>query len=605
MTTPLAIPNSAVSGVKSNHIQCFSCGRFGHTYNEGTCEKHNGSADRSAAHWKDWRKVSNNKFYSLDALFPQQYSLSLSQSRISAVEVPENPSQERVEILALDWSSEGFGVADTDVPTEYLFDGGATDAVSNDQSLLMNYQQLPFPIPIKTATDDCDAVIVGKGQVAVDAEDGGTAVIEDVYFCPKANTTIISPGALIKRGAKMKILDNNDFVITLKDGKRIHALHKNKRSFIKSKKEAVQRCVSVSSVNHRVYPRSHSVCAMNLSYVLSKLWHGRLGHVSMRRIKTLFRKSEEYSLPDIKHCDVTCEDCYRCKSTRTRTLGSTNRAPTILEVLVTDVAGPFTPCLTGEQLKVTFWDVKLTYSEICIIKHKSEVHQRLVNIIRKWERCTGLKIKTVQSDRGGEYISHALDHWLKESGISHKFSNPHEPEQNGNAERLNRTLGEMARTLLASSKLPNKFWNFAYMTAAYLHNRLPNSVTGDVTPYEIFHNREPNLDILRTFGAVAFVHIHHGQRAAGKLEDRGRRCVMIGYVEGGKGWLFYNEKSSAVFPSAIANFPYESGDEHASQATKTTSSKSLNHILNDEVPRKGSIEHVLNALKLGEFSDEI
>lgn len=310
----------------------------------------------------------------------------------------------------------------------------------------------------------------------------------------------------------------------------------------------------------------------------------------MKRIKKLFDKHEEYGLPSIKHNEVKCDDCFRCKSARTRTLGSTHRSPGILDVVVTDVAGPFNPCLTGEQLMVTFRDVKSTYLEVCIIKHKSEVHQRLVHVINKWERQTGLKIKTVRSDRGGEYISHALDKWLKESGITHEFSNPHEPDQNGNAERLNRTLGEMARTLLASSNLSQRFWNFAYLTAAYLHNRLPNSLTGNVTPYELFNNRKPSLDILRSFGATAFVHVHHGQRAAGKLEDRGRQCVMVGYIEGGKGWMFYDEKSKTVFPSAVAKFPYESDHD----VLKDDSSVSL-------PTSKGSIDHIMNALKLGDF----
>lgn len=193
VNTPLAIPHGAVSGVKANHIQCFFCGKFGHTYNKGTCDKYNGGANRTGAHWKDWRKVSNNRFYSLDALFPQKYSLSQITPRVNTIEVPNSPGPATVEISALDWSSEDFGVTgdDEDVPAEYLFDGGATDSVSNDRSLLLNYQPLPTPIPIRTATDESDAVIVGKGQVMVEAEDGGTAIIDDVYFCPKANTTII------------------------------------------------------------------------------------------------------------------------------------------------------------------------------------------------------------------------------------------------------------------------------------------------------------------------------------------------------------------------------------------------------------------------------
>lgn len=460
----------------------------------------------------------------------------------------------------------------------------------------------------KTATNDSCAVIVGKGQLEVEADDGGKAVMEDVYFCPKANTTIISPGALIKKGAKIEMNRDNGFIIKLRCGKKIFAAHKDRRWFIRSRK--VSSCCTPNDYSSKIYvphphPQSHTICAMKSSSSLSKLWHARLGHVSMKRIKKLFRQNEAYGLPDVKHCEIKCDDCYMCKSVRTRSLGGKNRNPGTLEVVVTDVAGPFTPCLTGEKLMVTFRDVSSTYSEVCIIQHKSEVHQGLVNVVQKWEQITGLKIKTVRSDRGGEYISGALDKWLKSMGITHEFSNPHKPEQNGNAERLNRTLGEMARTLLASSKLSHKFWNFAYLTAAYIHHRLPNSVTGNTTPYEIFHKQKPNLDILRSFGAIAFLHVHQGQRRAGKLEDRARKFRMVGYVEGGKGWMFYDEKSKTVFPSAIAKFPYEAEtEEEASQSESLTSLPSDNNATK-EAPGKGSIEHIINALRLGDFTEEM
>lgn len=162
----------------------------------------------------------------------------------------------------------------------------------------------------------------------------------------------------------------------------------------------------------------------------------------------------------------------------------------------------------------------------------------------------------------------------------------------------------MARTLLSASGMPNKFWNFAYLTAAYIHNRLPNSITGEVTPYELFNHCKPNLDILRSFGAVAFVHTHTGQRPAGKLEARARKCRMIGYVDGGKGWLFYDESSKTVFPSAIARFPYEREIQEIAPTTEKSSS-SLNQILSREEPRKGSLHHIINSLKPGDFTEEM
>lgn len=147
-----------------------------------------------------------------------------------------------------------------------------------------------------------------------------------------------------------------------------------------------------------------------------------------------------------------------CARTRVRSLGSTCRTQGVMDLMVTDVAGPFSPCLTGEKLIVTFRDVASYFSEIQIIKNRSEVPQRLMQMVRKWERETGKQIKIIRSDRGGEYIGNQLDKWMKDEGISHEMSNPYEPKQNGDAERPNRTLGEMSCTLLSASKLPNKSW---------------------------------------------------------------------------------------------------------------------------------------------------
>lgn len=389
----MALPN-----VKAGKLQCFFCGRFGNTYSNRGCELFEKNGDRAGAHWKDWRKVTNGYYYSLDVLFSSQYSLKghrqhHRQPEVKSVNVGNEDNHHTTHISALDWSSENLGMIDGDneIPTEYLFDGGATDAVSNSRSQLINYLPLPSPIPIKTATNDSNAVIIGKGQLQIKSEEGDMTVIDDVYYCPKATSTIISPGALIAKGAHISMNDKNNFTIKLKNGKTIYAVHKNRRWFINPR-----------------YPCKTpytKICAIHSSEDTSRLWHNRLGHVSMKRIKRLFKHHNDYGLPPLKGSqDVTCEDCLKCKSTRNRILGRTNREPRLLDIVVTDVAGPFTACVTGEKLLVTFRDVATSYSEVCLIKHKSEVHQRLMTIVKKWERETGMKVKTIRSDRGGEYI---------------------------------------------------------------------------------------------------------------------------------------------------------------------------------------------------------
>ena len=107
--------------------------------------------------------------------------------------------------------------------------------------------------------------------------------------------------------------------------------------------------------------------------------------------------------------------------------------------------------------------------------------------------ATGSQIKCVQSDNGKEYRNHDLDQYLENCGINRRFSIPHTPEQNGVAERKNRTLVEMARCLLISSNLPSSFWAEAVLTANHLRNRCPSRSLHGATPFEKWTGVTPNL----------------------------------------------------------------------------------------------------------------
>ena len=87
------------------------------------------------------------------------------------------------------------------------------------------------------------------------------------------------------------------------------------------------------------------------------------------------------------------------------------------------------------------------------------------------ERETGRVLKTLRSDNGGEYTSSEFQLYLKKEGITHKFTVPRSPEQNGVAKRLNRTLLEAVRSMLVGAQLSQSFWAEALTTAVYLRNR--------------------------------------------------------------------------------------------------------------------------------------
>ncbi|XP_074572622.1 uncharacterized protein LOC141829102 [Curcuma longa] len=113
---------------------------------------------------------------------------------------------------------------------------------------------------------------------------------------------------------------------------------------------------------------------------------------------------------------------------------------------------------------------------------------------------------------------------------------PRSPQQNGVAERKNRTILNMARSMLKSKDMPKEFWAEAMACAVYLSNRSPTKSLKNVTPQEAWSGWKPTISHLRVFGSIAFAHIHEQERS--KLDDRSQKLIFIGYDENSKGYRF-------------------------------------------------------------------
>ena len=156
------------------------------------------------------------------------------------------------------------------------------------------------------------------------------------------------------------------------------------------------------------------------------------------------------------------------------------------------------------------------------------------------------KISTLRSDNGGEYLSNEFKIYLKSKGIHHELTVPHCPEQNGVAERMNRTLMEMARSMMAHAGLPDKYWAEAVEAAAYIRNRTStSSIKGSKTPYEVWSGKKPNIEHLKVFGCMAYSHVPDSQRQ--KLDKKAVKLRFVGYCIQSKGYRLLDEKTSRVF----------------------------------------------------------
>ena len=119
-------------------------------------------------------------------------------------------------------------------------------------------------------------------------------------------------------------------------------------------------------------------------------------------------------------------------------------------------------------------------------------------------------------------------------GIKHQRSVVYTPQQNGKAERENRTLVEAARTMICSKNLPKKLWAEAVNTAAYVLNRSRKTSIANKTPFELWHGRKSNIKYFRVFGSEAYVFINKNCRK--KWDVKAKLVIFVGYNDCTKGF---------------------------------------------------------------------
>jgi hypothetical protein len=242
-----------------------------------------------------------------------------------------------------------------------------------------------------------------------------------------------------------------------------------------------------------------------------------------------------------------CEGCVEGKIHRNpfKAVGEI-RSTKKLQLIHSDVCGPMrTESLGGHKYFVTFIDDYSRYCCVYFLKQKSEVFSKFKEFESTFTNESGLQIGKLRSDNGGEYLSSEFSDYLKKKGIRHELTVPYSPQQNGVAERMNRTLIESARSMLSHARLPNRYWGEAVATAAYLRNRIPTSALKKRnTPYEEWYERTPDVSHLRVFGCMAYAHVPESQRH--KLDKKSLKFHFVGYSIQSKGYRLFDEETSTL-----------------------------------------------------------
>lgn len=279
------------------------------------------------------------------------------------------------------------------------------------------------------------------------------------------------------------------------------------------------------------------------------LLHYRLGHPSYQSLSRMFPSLLESCRKEKLVCDV----CELAKHTRTNYPSSCERSKVPFEVVHSDVWGPSNvTSLLGERWYVTFIDGFSRCTWLYLLKQKSEVLCAFENFYTLVCNQYNASVKIFRSDNGTEYINREFNNFLSSRGIIHQTTCVNTAEQNGVAERKNRHLLEVARSLMFMMNVPKFLWGEAVKTAAYLINRLPSRVLNYKTPIECLSGTNSFIVPPKVFGCTCFVHDY--RNSVGKLDPRAVKCIFLGYSPTQKRYRCWSPTERKFFVSMDVTF---------------------------------------------------
>ncbi|XP_038989467.1 uncharacterized protein LOC120113034, partial [Phoenix dactylifera] len=280
----------------------------------------------------------------------------------------------------------------------------------------------------------------------------------------------------------------------------------------------------------------------------SWLWHRRLGHASMDLVSKLITKDLVKGLPKIDfEKNKICAACQLGKQTRSsfksKNIVSTTKP---LELIHMDLFGPTrTASLGGKKFGLVIVDDFSRFTWVSFLAHKDESLPAFIKFHNRVSNELNLKLKAIRSDHGTEFENQHFEKFCDENGINHNFSAPRTPQQNGVVERKNRTLADMARTMLCESDLPKYFWAEAINTACHILNRALVRSILKKTPYELIKGKKPNISYFHVFGCRCFI-LNNGKDNLSKFSAKSDEGIFLGYSSSSRAYRVFNKRTLVV-----------------------------------------------------------
>ena len=421
----------------------------------------------------------------------------------------------------------------TAVRTRWMMDSGATHHMSPYKIDFADYTPCSGTVRLRdTSTVDQ----VGVGSVVFKSSQGTQITLTNVLHIPNLNTRFISTRALVAKGATV-LFDQGSFKIAVN-----------------------QRCIGTGYLEHNLYWLDASMAALHAhtrsATIPLHIWHQRMGHMSHMALKSYGPSATTGMDIDASNVAIphACHGCELGKSARKPFSASGRKTSRVFEIVHSDLAGPMqTRSVQGSYYIATFIDDYSRHAVVYFLKTKDQFVRALKTFLTWGDTQTSHKLRALHSDRGGEYMADTVTDILNEKGIERHLTMPGSPQQNGKAERFNRTIMEKAMAMLHTAGLSPGFWECAVQTAVHIYNRSPTRTLNWRTPFEIWNpGQVPDVSHLRIFGCKGYMHIPGDKRR--KLDAKAVEVVLVGYEPGAKGYRLWDRHTHSLKLSRDVTF---------------------------------------------------
>ena len=410
--------------------------------------------------------------------------------------------------------------ANVDISSEtWYLDSGCSNHMTGNRDYFVEIDDTMNSVV--TLGDDKEVQVRGLGTITVTCKTG-RKLIHDVMYVPDIAHNLMSLGQLMRTGYRLEF-DNGECLIYNKRTMNLEFV-------VKMSKNKMFPIVFVQS----------DLKALKASNNDSVLWHRRFAHMGYDRLRLLDKENLVTGLPTVQFIDNDCEPCILGKHHREKfPVEKAWRATKSLLLVHSDICGPMqTLSLTESKYFLIFVDDFSRLIWVFFLKEKSEAFDYFKQFKATTEKESGNSIIRFRTDRGGEFTSREFELFCSDSGIQRQLTASYTPQQNGVAERKNRTIMEAVRSMLKDKNLPTNFWAEAVATAVYVMNRSPTQAVEGKTPYEAWFGRRPNVSNFRIFRSIAFAHVSAELRR--KLDEKSVKYIFIGYSEQTKGYRLLN-----------------------------------------------------------------